>query len=152
MAQTLRFDGQTVVVTGAGAGLGKQYALFFASRGANVVVNDLGGTFNGEGASTKVCILDVPEPQNADIQLQAADLVVNEIKATGGKAVANYDNVINGDRIIETAIKAYGRVDILINNAGILRDISFKNMKDSDWDLITDVHITGPYKCTRAAW
>ena len=77
---------------------------------------------------------------------------MEEIKAAGGKAVANYDNVVNGDRIIQTAINAYGRIDVLINNAGILRDISFKNMKDSDWDLITDVHITGPYKCTRAAW
>lgn len=135
MAQTLRYDGQTVVVTGAGAGLGKQYALFFASRGANVVVNDLGGSFKGEGASSK-----------------AADLVVQEIKAAGGNAVANYDNVVNGEKIIQTAIDAFGRIDILINNAGILRDISFKNIKDTDWDLITDVHITGPFKTTRAAW
>jgi multifunctional beta-oxidation protein len=79
-------------------------------------------------------------------------LVVNEIKSLGKKAVANYDNVLNGDRIIQTAIDTFGRIDVLINNAGILRDISFRNMKDTDWDLITDVHITGPYKCTRAAW
>lgn len=78
--------------------------------------------------------------------------MVEEIKAAGGKAVANYDNVVNGDKIIQTAIDAFGRIDVLINNAGILRDISFKNMKDADWDLITDVHITGPYKTTRAAW
>ncbi|KAI9761100.1 MAG: bifunctional hydroxyacyl-CoA dehydrogenase/enoyl-CoA hydratase fox2 [Chaenotheca gracillima] len=131
----LRFDNQTVVVTGAGGGLGKAYALFFASRGANVVVNDLGGSFKGEGNSTK-----------------AADVVVDEIKAAGGKAVANYDSVENGDRIIDTAIQSFGRIDILINNAGILRDISFKNMKDADWDLITAVHIKGAYKCARAAW
>jgi multifunctional beta-oxidation protein len=77
---------------------------------------------------------------------------VQEIKAAGGNAVANYDSVVNGERIIQTAIDAFGRIDILINNAGILRDISFKNIKDTDWDLITDVHITGPYKTTRAAW
>ncbi|RDW67200.1 putative peroxisomal multifunctional beta-oxidation protein (MFP) [Aspergillus mulundensis] len=131
----LRFDNQTVVVTGAGGGLGKAYALFFASRGANVVVNDLGGSHKGEGASNK-----------------AADVVVNEIKAAGGKAVANYDSVENGEGIIDTAIKNFGRVDVLINNAGILRDVSFKNMKDQDWDLIYKVHTYGAYKCARAAW
>jgi len=131
----LRFDGQTVVVTGAGGGLGRAYALFFGARGANVVVNDLGGSFKGEGASSK-----------------AADVVVDEIKKNGGKAVANYDSVANGEKIIETAIQNYGRIDVLINNAGILRDISFKNMKDADWDLINEVHVKGAYKCARAAW
>ncbi|KAF5681328.1 peroxisomal hydratase-dehydrogenase-epimerase [Fusarium circinatum] len=135
MADQLRYDGQVVVVTGAGGGLGKAYATFFGSRGASVVVNDLGVTSKGEGNSSK-----------------AADVVVNEIKAAGGKAVANYDSVENGERIIETAISAFGRIDILINNAGILRDISFKNMKDEDWDLIYKVHIKGSYKCARAAW
>lgn len=131
----LRFDNQTVVVTGAGGGLGKAYATFFGSRGANVVVNDLGGSFKGEGTSNK-----------------AADVVVNEIKAAGGKAVANYDSVENGDRIIDTAIQAFGRIDILINNAGILRDVAFKNISDDDWDLIIKVHVKGSYKCARAAW
>ncbi|KAF2836010.1 peroxisomal hydratase-dehydrogenase-epimerase [Patellaria atrata CBS 101060] len=134
-AQELRFDGQTVVVTGAGGGLGKAYSLFFASRGANVVVNDLGGSFKGEGSGSK-----------------AADAVVEEIKSKGGKAVANYDDVSNGEAIIDTAIKAFGRVDVLLNNAGILRDVSFKNMKDQDWDLIFKVHVKGAYKCARAAW
>ena len=78
--------------------------------------------------------------------------MVNEIKAAGGKAVANYDSVENGDRIIETAIKNFGRIDVLLNNAGILRDVSFKNMKDEDWDLIMKVHVKGAYKCARAAW
>ena len=83
---------------------------------------------------------------------QAADEVVKEITSAGGKAVANYDSVENGDKIIETAIQAFGRIDVLINNAGILRDISFKNMKDQDWDLIMKVHVEGAYKCARAAW
>ncbi|KAL8871386.1 MAG: hypothetical protein Q9174_002771, partial [Haloplaca sp. 1 TL-2023] len=131
----LRYDGQTVVVTGAGGGLGKAYALFFGSRGANVVVNDLGGSFKGEGSSSK-----------------AADVVVDEIRAAGGKAVANYDSVENGDRIIDTAIQTFGRIDVLLNNAGILRDVAFKNMSDQDWDLIIKVHVRGAYKCARAAW
>ena len=79
-------------------------------------------------------------------------MVVDEIEAAGGKAVANYDSVENGDKIIETAIRAFGRVDVLLNNAGILRDVSFKNMKDEDWDLIMKVHVQGAYKCARAAW
>ncbi|KAI5776373.1 hypothetical protein EDC01DRAFT_483062 [Geopyxis carbonaria] len=131
----LRFDGKVVVVTGAGGGLGRAYALFFGSRGASVVVNDLGGSFKGEGADSK-----------------AADLVVDEIRKAGGKAVANYDSVENGERIIETAVKAFGTVHILLNNAGILRDISFRNMKDADWDLIMKVHVKGSYKCAKAAW
>jgi len=131
----LRYDGQVVVITGAGGGLGRAYALAYGSRGAKVVVNDLGGSFKGEGNSTK-----------------AADVVVNEIKAAGGEAVANYDSVEYGEKIIETAIQNFGRIDILINNAGILRDISFKNMRDQDWDLIVTVHIKGSYKCARAAW
>lgn len=90
--------------------------------------------------------------RNADMRSQAADIVVAEIRASGGKAVANYDNVLNGEKIIQSAILAFGRIDVLINNAGILRDISFKNMTDTDWDLVTDVHITGPYKCAKAAW
>jgi multifunctional beta-oxidation protein len=77
---------------------------------------------------------------------QAADVVVNEIKAAGGKAVANYDSVEHGDKIIDTAIQAFGRIDVLINNAGILRDVSFKNMTDNDWDLIMTVHCRGAYK------
>ncbi|KAI2606871.1 NAD(P)-binding protein [Hypoxylon fragiforme] len=135
MAGELRFDDQVVVVTGAGGGLGKAYATFFASRGAKVVVNDLGGSFKGEGKSSK-----------------AADVVVDEIKAAGGQAVANYDSVEEGEKIIDTAIKAFGRIDVLLNNAGILRDISFKNMSDQDWDLVMKVHVRGSYKCARAAW
>ncbi|OAA32168.1 Multifunctional beta-oxidation protein [Moelleriella libera RCEF 2490] len=135
MAEQLRYDGQVVVVTGAGGGLGKSYALFFASRGASVVVNDLGGSFQGEGNSTK-----------------AADVVVEEIEKAGGKAAANYDSVEDGEKIIETAIKAFGRVDIVLNNAGILRDVSFKNMTDQDWDLIMKVHVKGAYKVAHAAW
>ncbi|OLL24955.1 Peroxisomal hydratase-dehydrogenase-epimerase [Neolecta irregularis DAH-3] len=125
----LRFDNKTVIITGAGGGLGRAYAVFFGSRGANVVVNDLGVSASGEGNNTK-----------------AADVVVDEIKKAGGRAVANYDSVEDGDKIVETAVKAFGTVHILINNAGILRDVSFKNMKDQDWDLIVQVHIRGSYK------
>ncbi|RYP80961.1 hypothetical protein DL770_006037 [Monosporascus sp. CRB-9-2] len=135
MSGELRFDDQVVVITGAGGGLGKAYATFFGSRGAKVVVNDLGGSLKGESNSTK-----------------AADVVVDEIKAAGGQAVANYDSVENGEKIIETAIKSFGRIDVLINNAGILRDVSFKNMKDEDWDLVIKVHVKGSYKCAKAAW
>ena len=77
-------------------------------------------------------------------------MVVEEIKAVGGRAVANYDSVENGEKIIDTAIKTFGRVDILLNNAGILRDISFKNMSDDDWDLVIKVHVKGAYKVGRA--
>ena len=132
----LRYDNQVVVVTGAGAGLGRQYAKFFASRGAKVIVNDLGGPINGnEGADTR-----------------AADIVVKEINEAGGVAVPNYDPVQHGDRIIKTAIDNFGRVDVLINNAGILRDVTLRNMKDEDWDIIMDVHVHGAMKCARAAW
>ena len=142
----LRFDNQTVVVTGAGGGLGKAYALFFASRGANVVVNDLGGSHKGEGQSTKVRIDSRNTEQQCADSIKAADVVVEEIRAAGGKAVANYDSVENGEAIIDTAIKNFGRIDVLLNNAGILRDVSFKNMKDADWDLINRVHTYGAYK------
>jgi len=131
----LRYDGKVAVVTGAGNGLGKTYALLLASRGAKVVVNDLGGSAHGEGASNR-----------------AADLVVEEIKKAGGQAVANYDSVEFGDKIIKTALDAYGRVDIIINNAGILRDKSFAKMTHQDWDLIYTVHLKGTYTLCKAAW
>lgn len=149
----LRFDNQVVVVTGAGGGLGKAYATFFASKGASVVVNDLGGSFKGEGQSSKVSMRPVSRSKldaETDSHLQTADVVVDEIRAAGGKAAANYDSVENGDRIIETAIKQFGRIDILLNNAGILRDVSFKNMSEDDWDLIIKVHVKGAYKVSAA--
>lgn len=139
MAQNLRYDNQVVVVTGAGNGLGKQYAKFFASRGAKVVVNDLGGTFNGKD-------------QGGKGEARVADAVVKEIRDAGGIAVANYDPVQKGDKIIKTAIENFGAVHVLINNAGILRDITIGNMKDSDWDDIIDVHVHGSMKTARAAW
>lgn len=130
----LRFDGKVVVVTGAGGGLGRTYALLFAEKGAAVVVNDLGGSASGEGAS------------------RAADLVVNEIVAKGGKAVANYDSVEDGDKIVQTAIDNYGRLDVLVNNAGILRDRSLAKTSNDDWDLVHRVHLRGSFITTRAAW
>lgn len=137
MAPEIRYDGQVAVITGAGAGLGRAYARFFSSRGAKVVVNDLGGTFNAKGNERSGAV---------------ADQVVAELTKAGGEAVADYNAVQNGDKIVETAIKNFGRIDILINNAGILRDITLRNMKDEDWDAIIDVHLHGAYKTTRAAW
>ena len=135
MALKLRFDNRGVVVTGAGSGLGRAYALEFAKRGAKVVVNDLGVSRTGEGVSGR-----------------AADIVVADIKKIGGVAVANYDSVELGDNIIQTAIKNFGRVDIVINNAGILRDVSMLKMTDKDWNLIMKIHLKGSFAVTRAAW
>jgi NAD(P)-dependent dehydrogenase (short-subunit alcohol dehydrogenase family) len=134
----LRFDGRVAIVTGAGAGLGRQYALLLGSRGAKVVVNDLGGSFNGDAGAAPTA--------------RPADVVVDEIKKAGGEAVANYDSVEFGEKIVKTAVDAFGTVDIVINNAGILRDISFQKMKDIDWDLIMLVHLKGSYSVSRAAW
>ena len=133
----MRFDGKVAIVTGAGNGLGKAYAILLGSRGAKVVVNDLGKGVAGEGNETGA---------------NPADLVVAEIKKAGGEAVANYDSVEFGEKIVKTAVDAFGTVDIVVNNAGILRDVSFQKMKEIDWDLIMMVHLKGAYSVTRAAW
>lgn len=135
MSNQLKFDGKVVVVTGAGGGLGKAYALFFGARGASVVVNDLGGALKGGDGNSRV-----------------ADGVVKEIEALGGKAVANYDSVADGEKIVDTAVKAFGTVHIVINNAGILRDVSFKKMEDKDFNFVQLVHVFGSYKVAHAAW
>uniref|UniRef100_A0A6B2L4T8 SCP2 domain-containing protein n=1 Tax=Arcella intermedia TaxID=1963864 RepID=A0A6B2L4T8_9EUKA len=109
--------------------------MLLASRGAKIVVNDLGGSVKGTGSSSR-----------------AADAVVEEIRKLGGTAVANYDSVEFGEKIVKTAIDSFGRVDIVINNAGILRDTSFVKMKDADWDIIFKVHVGGAYSVTKAAW
>ncbi|KAM9821771.1 peroxisomal multifunctional enzyme type 2 [Syngnathus typhle] len=132
---SLSFEGRVVLVTGAGGGLGKEYALAFAERGASVVVNDLGADTKGGGKSSA-----------------AADKVVDEIKAKGGKAVANYDSVEDGEKLVQAALDAFGRIDIVVNNAGILRDRSFVRTSDLDWDLIHRVHLRGSFLVTRAAW
>ncbi|XP_008416476.1 peroxisomal multifunctional enzyme type 2 [Poecilia reticulata] len=132
---SLSFEGRVVLVTGAGGGLGKEYALAFASRGASVVVNDLGVDTKGGGRSSA-----------------AADKVVEEIRAKGGKAVANYDSVEDGEKLIQSALDAFGRIDIVVNNAGILRDRSFARTSDLDWDLIHRIHLRGSFLVTRAAW
>lgn len=135
MASPLRFDGKVALVTGAGGGLGRTYALLFAERGAKVVVNDLGGSTKGEGKSSA-----------------AADKVVEEIRAKGGTAVANYDSVEDGEKVVQTALDNFGRIDIVINNAGILRDRSFARTSDFDWDIIHRVHLRGSFMVSRAAW
>ncbi|MDX1693795.1 MAG: SDR family oxidoreductase [Ketobacteraceae bacterium] len=131
----IRFDDRVVIVTGAGNGLGKSHAMEFARRGAKVVVNDLGGSATGEGESKN-----------------AADTVVDEIQAAGGEAVASYESVTEGDRIVEAALDNFGRIDVIINNAGILRDKSFHKMTDADWDLVYQVHVKGAFKVSHAAW
>ena len=133
------FDDQVAIVTGAGAGLGKVYALELAKRGAKVVVNDLGGARDGSGGGSS----------------SPADQVVEEIKALGGEAVASYDSVATvegGEAIVNKAIESYGRLDILINNAGILRDRSFAKMSPEDWEPVLSVHLFGAYNVTRPAF
>jgi NAD(P)-dependent dehydrogenase (short-subunit alcohol dehydrogenase family) len=134
----LRFDGRVAVVTGAGQGLGRQHALELAARGAKVVVNDLGGGLDGSGSSTG-----------------PAATVVEEITKNGGEAVANTDNVATPEgaqAIVQAALDAFGRVDIVVNNAGILRDKSFKNMAPEEFDQVIAVHLRGSFLVTHAAW
>jgi NAD(P)-dependent dehydrogenase (short-subunit alcohol dehydrogenase family) len=134
----LGFDGKVAIITGAGGGLGRSHALDLARRGALIVVNDLGGAADGTGSSES-----------------AAQKVVDEIKAAGGEAVANYDSVATpegGQAIVQSAVDAFGRVDIIINNAGILRDTSFKNMTPDQLNPVLDVHLRGAFYVTQPAW
>lgn len=134
----MSFEDQVAVVTGAGGGLGRCHALELARRGARVVVNDLGSAVDGSGAS-----------------ISAAQAVVDEITAAGGTAIASGDSVATEDggaAIVSAAMDAFGRLDILINNAGILRDAAFKNMTAEQVDAVLTVHLTGAFNVTRAAW
>jgi NAD(P)-dependent dehydrogenase (short-subunit alcohol dehydrogenase family) len=131
------FEGKVVVITGAGGGLGRAHAIEYAKRGAKVVVNDLGGSVDGSGAS------------------DAADRVVAELIELGAEAVANKASVSDPEgaaSIVQTAIDSFGRIDILVNNAGILRDKSFKKMTLEDWDIVLQVHLSGTAYVTHAAW
>ena len=132
------FENRVVIVTGAGNGLGKAYALELGKRGAKVVVNDLGGAVDGSGSGNS-----------------PADDVVNEIIENGGEAVANYDSVATkdgGESIVQTAVDSFGTVDAVINNAGILRDKSFANMTEEEFSLIIEVHLKGTYFITQPAF
>ena len=128
-------DGKVAIITGAGGGLGRCHALLLAKEGAAIVVNDLGGSRDGQGGSSSM-----------------ADQVVKEIKAAGGQAVANYDTVATvkgGENICKTAIDAFGKVDILVNNAGILRDMTLIKTDEASWDVVVQVHLKGTYCVTR---
>jgi NAD(P)-dependent dehydrogenase (short-subunit alcohol dehydrogenase family) len=134
----IRFDDRVAIVTGAGGGLGRAHAVLLASRGAKIVVNDLGGAVDGSGSSAR-----------------AADAVVEEIRAAGGEAVASHDAVDDPDgagRIIDAALSSFGKLDIVINNAGILRDVSFLKMDDAAWESVIRVHLTGTMRVSKAAW
>ena len=134
----IRFDGKVAIVTGAGGGLGRQHALELARRGAKVVVNDLGGSVDGSGGSSA-----------------AADAVVAEIKAAGGEAISNGSSVTDDAGValmIKQAMDTWGRIDILIANAGILRDKSFSKMELSDFELVVNVHLMGTVKPVKAVW
>jgi NAD(P)-dependent dehydrogenase (short-subunit alcohol dehydrogenase family) len=134
----ITFKDKVVIVTGAGAGLGRCHALEFARRGAKVVVNDLGGKVDGSGGSS-----------------EAAQKVVEEIKAAGGEAIANGASVSDktgAESIVADAVNKWGRVDVVINNAGILRDKSFAKMELSDFELVLQVHLLGSAYVTKAAW
>jgi 3-hydroxyacyl-CoA dehydrogenase/3a,7a,12a-trihydroxy-5b-cholest-24-enoyl-CoA hydratase len=136
MSGDLSFEGRVVIITGAGQGLGRAYALAFAKRGAKVMVNDLGITMDGK----------------SHLPTRIADLVVDEIKKLGGTAIANYDSVEDAERIVQETIKHWGRIDILINNAGILRDKAFQNMKFSDYKQVIKTHLNGTFMMCRCVW
>jgi len=132
------FSGRVAIVTGAGGGLGRQHALALAARGAKVVVNDLGGARDGSGGSAS-----------------AAQLVVDEIRAVGGQAIANAASVTDFDAVqamVKQTMDQWGRVDVLINNAGILRDKTFAKMELADFRLVLDVHLMGAVHCCKAVW
>ena len=138
IVSSLGYDGKVAIVTGAGNGLGREHALLLASRGAQVVVNDLGGSVAGEGADNG-----------------PAQSVADEIEAHGGVAVASTASVstrAGGEDIVRTAVEAFGRVDIVINNAGILRDKAFHNLTDDLLDSVLDVHLRGAFYVTQPAW
>ncbi|MBC7803809.1 MAG: SDR family NAD(P)-dependent oxidoreductase, partial [Candidatus Parcubacteria bacterium] len=129
--------GKVVVVTGAGGGIGRDFALAMAAHGAKVVVNDIGASVSGEG-----------------MDAGPAQKVVDEIKAQGGEAVANTDSVADweaANRIVKAAIDAFGRIDVVVNNAGILRDRFFFNMSVEEWKAVIDVHLNGTFYVSRAA-
>jgi len=133
----IRFDGRVAVITGAGGGLGRAHALLLARRGAAVVVNDLGGSVNGVGGDSA-----------------AAARVVAEIEAAGGRALANYDDIATPEgaqRLMDAAVGAFGRLDVLINNAGILRDKTLHKMAPEDFEAVVRVHLLGSTWCSRAA-
>ena len=135
---TISFENKVVIVTGSGGGLGRCHALQFAQRGAKLVINDLGGAVDGSGGSS-----------------EAADKVVQEIKDMGGEAISNGSSVTDKEgvqKLVDDAMSAYGRIDVLVNNAGVLRDKSFAKVTLDDFEFVVDVHLMGSVYCSKAVW
>ena len=135
---TISFKDKVVIVTGSGGGLGRSHALQFAERGAKLVINDLGGAVDGSGGSS-----------------EAADKVVKEIKDIGGEAISNGSSVTDKEgvqKLVDDTMSAFGRIDVLVNNAGVLRDKSFAKVTLDDFEFVVDVHLMGSVYCTKAVW
>ena len=134
--EDLRYDGQVALITGAGRGIGREHALLLASRGCKVIINDPGIAYDGEGST----------------QTNIADQLVEEIRSAGGDALANYDSVENGDAIIDASMSTYGRVDIVINNAGIVTPETWTELTLESWQKTINVNLTGVFSVMKAVW
>ena len=132
----LRYDDQVALITGAGRGLGREHALLLASRGCKVIVNDPGIAYDGTG----------------ETQSRVADAVVAEIKSAGGDAMANYDSVEQGEAIVKAGVEAFSRIDILINNAGIVTPETWNELSLESWQRTIDINLTGVFSVMKAAW
>ncbi len=134
--EDLRYDGQVALITGAGRGIGREHALLLASRGCKVIINDPGIAYDGGGST----------------QTKIADQLVEEIRSAGGDALANYDSVENGEAIIDASMSTYGRIDIVINNAGIVTPETWTELTLESWQKTIDVNLTGVFSVMKAVW
>ena len=134
--EDLRYDGQVALITGAGRGIGREHSLLLASRGCKVIINDPGIAYDGGGST----------------QTKIADQLVEEIRSKGGDALANYDSVENGEAIIDASMSTYGRVDIVINNAGIVTPETWTELTLESWQKTINVNLTGVFSVMKAVW